>query len=103
MAEANQTVNLTKYEFAKATMTYQGRVVGQGEVHPLQAKVKPIDMYPVPTFKKELMQFLGLVGYYHSFCGHFSTAITPMTNLFKKILHLFGLLSVKLLSLVCAS
>lgn len=40
LAEANLTVNLAKCDFAKATVTYLGKVVGQGEVRPVQAKVE---------------------------------------------------------------
>ncbi len=41
--------------------------MGNGEVWPLSAKVQAICDYLVPTMKKELMRFLGLVGYYRSF------------------------------------
>ena len=55
LAEANLTVNLAKCEFAKVTVTYLCKVVGQGEVRPVQAKVDAIDKYPVPTSKMVLM------------------------------------------------
>ena len=42
LAEARLTVNLSKCEFAKATITYLGRVVGQGCVAPVHAKVMAI-------------------------------------------------------------
>lgn len=84
LVHANLTVNLAKCEFAKATVTYLGRVVGQGVVRPVQAKVDAIDKYPAPTSKKELMRFLGLVGYYRSFCPNFSTVVAPLTNLLSK-------------------
>lgn len=81
-AKAKLTVNLTKCEFV--TVTYLGKVVGQGEVRPVQAKVKATDKYPVPVSKKELMRFLGTVGYYHSFCCNFSTVVAQLTNLLSK-------------------
>ena len=80
---ANLTVNLAKCEFAKATVTYLGKVVGQGEVRPVRAKVMAIDNFPPPVTKKELMRFLGMVGYYRSFCFNFSTVVAPLTNLLK--------------------
>ncbi len=52
LAEANLTVNQTKYEFAGAIVTYLGRVAGQGEVCPVQAKVEAIDKYQILTTKK---------------------------------------------------
>lgn len=66
----NLTVNLAKCEFAKATVTYLGKVVGQGYVRQVDAKVLAIKEFPVPVTKKELMRFLGLVGYYRCFCGN---------------------------------
>lgn len=81
---ARLTVNLAKCEFARGTVTYLGRVVGQGKVRPVDAKVQAILQYPPPTTKKELMRFLGLVGYYRSFCPNFSTVVAPLTNLLKR-------------------
>ncbi len=73
-------VNLAKCSFAQATITYLGKVVGNGEVRPLSAKVQAICDYPVPITKKELMCFLGLVGYYRSFCRNFSSVVAPLTD-----------------------
>lgn len=71
LAVANLTVNLSKCEFAKATVTYLGKVVGQGHIRPVRAKVIAIDRFPTPTTKKELMRFLGMVGFYRGFCQKF--------------------------------
>lgn len=83
LSEARLTVNLAKCEFARATVTYLGRVVGQGHVAPVQAKVRAVEHFPRPTTKKELQRFLGLVGYYRSFCKNFSTVVFHMTELLK--------------------
>ncbi len=40
LAEVHLTVNLAKCEFAKATVTYLGRVVGRSAVHPVEVKVE---------------------------------------------------------------
>ncbi len=77
------TVNLAKFSFAQATITYLGNVVGNGEVRPLGAKVQAVCDYPVPITKKELMHFLGLVGYYRSFCRNFSSVVAPLTDVLK--------------------
>ncbi|KAI2645271.1 Retrovirus-related Pol polyprotein [Labeo rohita] len=83
LAEACLTVNLAKCEFAKATVSYLGKVVGQGKVRPVQAKVLAIQQFPSPSTKKELMHFLGMVGYYRGFCSNFSTVVSPLTDLLK--------------------
>ena len=80
---ARLTVNLAKCEFAKATVTYLGRVVGQGEVRTIQEKVRAVQEFPVPTTKRELLRFLGMAGYYRSFCPNFASVCAPLTDLLK--------------------
>lgn len=80
---ARLTVNLAKCEFAKATVTYLGKIVGQGFVRPLEAKIVAVKQFPQPTTKKELMRFLGMAGYYRAFCKNFSVVVSPLTNLLK--------------------
>lgn len=46
LAEARLTINLEKCEFARATVIYLGKVVGEGMVRPLWAKVLAIDNFP---------------------------------------------------------
>ena len=53
-------------------LTNLGRVVGQGNIRPVDAKVRAIEQYPVPCTKKELKCFLGLASYYRSFCRKLS-------------------------------
>ncbi len=80
---ARLTINLAKCEFAKATVTYLGKVVGQGEVRTIQEKVKAIQDFPVPNTKKELLSFLGMAGYYREFCPNFASVSAPLTDLLK--------------------
>lgn len=79
---AQLTVNLVKCEFARATVTYLAKVVGQGVVRPVEAKVEAIKHFPPPVTKKELIHFLGMVGYYRSFCKN-SSVVAPLTDLLK--------------------
>lgn len=65
------------------TVTYLGREVGQGRVAPVQAKVRAVEKFPQPTTKKELQWFLGLVGYYRSYCKNVSSVVFPLTELLK--------------------
>lgn len=83
LAEVHLTVNLAKCEFARATVMNLGRVVGQGKVCPVQEKIQAVERYPAPATKNELMRFLGLVGYYRSFCRHFSEVVALLTDLLK--------------------
>lgn len=73
----------TNSKFAKATISYLGRIAGQGVVCPQHAKVQAIDEYAPPATKKELMRFLGLVGFSRCFCRNFAAVVAPPTNLLK--------------------
>lgn len=81
LADASLTLNLAKCEFGKATVSYLGRKVGQGQVRPLEAKVAAIVDYPVPPNRRALRRFLGMAGYYRNFCRNFSVVVRPLTNL----------------------
>lgn len=81
LSAANLTINLAKCEFGQATVVYLGKVVGGGMVRPVHTKVEAILNYPVPTSRRELRRFLGMVGYYRSFCKNFSVVAAPLTNL----------------------
>ena len=84
LTQANLTVNLTKSEFAQGTVMYLGYVVGQGQVKPIDGKIKAVCNFPCPETKKQLMHFLGKVGYYRKFCANFSTITEPLTRLLQK-------------------
>lgn len=81
LAKANLTLNLAKCEFGKATVTYLGKEVGQGQVRPVEAKVTAIAEFPIPTTRRELRRFLGMAGYYRGFCRNFSTVVSSLTSL----------------------
>ena len=61
-----------------------GQVVGQGKVKPVEAKVKAISHFRVPTCKRQLMRFLGMAGYNRKFCDNFSAIAKPLTCLLSK-------------------
>ena len=84
LSNANLTVSLMKTEFCHAVVEYLGHIVGNGHVRPVFAKVNAILNFPAPQTKKELMRFLGMVGYYRKFCPNFSTIANPLTCLLKK-------------------
>ena len=84
LTTAKLTVNLSKCEFACATVDFLGHTVGQGKVKPVRAKVTAISDFPTPQSKKELMRFLGMAGYYRKFCKNFSILAEPLTALLQK-------------------
>ncbi len=81
LAAASLTLNLAKCEFAKGIVTYLGKQVGQGMVKPVEAKISAILEFHVPCNKRELRRFLGMTGYYRSFCPNLSALVSPLTDL----------------------
>ena len=81
LSEAKLTINLSKSEFACATVTFLGHVVGQGQIKPVDSKVCAFNYFPRPENKKQSMRFLGMAGYYRKFCPNFSTISEPLTQL----------------------
>lgn len=84
LSQSNLTVNLGKSEFCQATVDYLGHTVGQGQVKPITAKVDAITKFPPPTNKKQLMRYLGMIGFYRKFCSNFATVVQPLTHLLRK-------------------
>lgn len=84
LREANLTVNLMKSEPCHAKMTFLGHVIGLDQVAPVTAKIEAACKFLIPANKRELMRFLGMVGYYHKFCHNFSTLKEPLTALLRK-------------------
>ncbi len=81
LERASLTINLSKCVFGQATVTYLGKCVGNGQVKPVEEKVAAITNFPVPITRRELRRFLGMIGYYRSFCKNFATVVTPLTDL----------------------
>ncbi len=81
LCDASLTLNLAKCEFGKATVTYLGKQVGQGQVRPVEAKIQAVIDFPVPQSRRALRRFLGLCGYYRAFCKNFSDVVAPLTAL----------------------
>ena len=71
LSKAKLTINVAKSEFCHATLTYLGHVAGQGQVKPVEAKEKASSDFPVHAFKRQLMRFLCMAGYYRKFCDNF--------------------------------
>ena len=81
LMEAKLTVNP---EFGCAHIVFLGNMVGQGQIQPVNAKVEAVMNFPVPANKRELMRFLGMIGYYRKYCKNFSSVAVPLTDLLKK-------------------
>ncbi len=82
--EAGLTLNVKKCEWARQETSYLGYHLGNGKLRPQVDKVEAIRRSPRPRLKKEMISFLGLVGWYRRFLPDFATIATPLTNLLTK-------------------
>ena len=79
---ANLTLKLSKCKFCVSEVDYPRHVVGRNgiKVDP-QQKTKAIQEARVPTCKKELRSFLGLVNFYRKFVPNLAELAAPLTAL----------------------
>ncbi|XP_069993527.1 uncharacterized protein [Penaeus vannamei] len=81
LQDANLTIRLAKCTFCSATVTYLGHIVGNGKVRPKTANVEAILNYQVPSTRKSLMRFLGMVGFYRRYCPNLAEVAASLTRL----------------------
>ena len=85
LRKAGLTIKESKCKFARNECEYLGHTLGNGKVHPLQAKIQAIQDFNQPfTKKKDVRAFLGICGYYRRFIPDFSTIANPLTELTRK-------------------
>ncbi len=72
-----------KFCIAEGHCQYLGHRVSEGEIRPLEAKVKAIQDYPRPLKKKNLCAFLGLSNYYRRFVLGYGSMV-PLTEATRK-------------------
>ncbi|KAK7915940.1 hypothetical protein WMY93_011701 [Mugilogobius chulae] len=81
---AGLTINPRKCSLAHREVQYLGYTIGYGKIKPQVEKMEAIRSFPVPTTKRKVRGFIGLVGWYRKFVPHFSERSAVLTNLTKK-------------------
>eukprot|EP00061_Rhincodon_typus_P010648 g35114.t1 len=84
LAELVGRLQETKSEFVKAEVMFLGHTIGYGRMTPRNMKMKAIEKFPRLSLKKEVIQFLGLSGFYRKFVPNFSSMVAPLMDLLKK-------------------
>ena len=90
LSENKLYAKLSKCEFMKHEVEYLGHVIGHNEIKVNPNKINAILSWNTPITVKEIQSFLGLCNYYRRFVPHFSTIAAPLTELTKRMFHLFG-------------
>lgn len=74
---ANISLNLTKCEFGKATVTSVAKQVGRDQMCTVDTQIEGILEYAAPTTRPEII----FAEYYHRFCRTFAAMVSPLTSL----------------------
>ena len=64
-----------------ATLEFLGHQVNSDGIQPLEEKVKAILDFPLPSTRKKLHQFLGLINFYHRFVRSCAKTVLPLHKL----------------------
>ena len=80
---AGLTLQPEKCHFLRREITYLGHVITENEVKPDPRKIEAVKNFPRPKNRKNVKQFLGLIGYYRRFIPEFAKLAKPLTVLTK--------------------
>lgn len=80
LQKAGLKVNLKNGKLGLSELAYLGYILGGGHLKPQTKKLKAILQAARPCTKKQLRQFLGLVGCYSCFIPNFATIAAALTN-----------------------
>ena len=71
-------------EFLTPEVTYLGHKIGSYGVWPVPGKLSALENFPVPKNVTQILQFLGLAGYYRRFILDFASKVRPLNRLTHK-------------------
>ncbi|KAK7604676.1 hypothetical protein V9T40_005862 [Parthenolecanium corni] len=81
--KANMTLRLDKCSFFKSSAKFLGYVIDRDGIRPDPERAEAITQYGVPTNKREIQSFLGVVGYYRNHIHKCADLEVPLRDLTK--------------------
>src|SRR4051812_20067122 len=75
---------ISKCKFFKPSISYLGHIISNQGIATNPEKIETIQAWPIPKSLKELQSFLSICNYYCCFIPHYSSIITPLTQLTHK-------------------
>lgn len=84
LQEAGLKLKPSKCNLLRKEVTYLGHVISEEGTSTDPAKTDVIRKWPIPSCKRELLQFLGLANYYRRFVNGFATICKPLQRLTEK-------------------
>jgi ribA/ribD-fused uncharacterized protein len=82
--QANMKLKLSKVQLFQDKILYLGHILSASGLSCNPFLVKAITTYPRPENVKSLRRFLGLIGFYRTYCADFARLATPLYGLLKK-------------------
>ena len=82
--QAGLTVNCKTSFFAQPELEYLGYLITRERIMPTSQNVKAIEKIAIPTKKKQLRSFIGMVKYYRDMWIRRSDILAPLANLTSK-------------------
>jgi transposase InsO family protein len=84
LKDAGLTINPKKVQLCRQKLKFLGHVIQPGKCQPNPEKIEILRNYPVPKNATQVMQFLGLIGFYRRFVLEFARYARPLHALTKK-------------------
>ena len=84
LRSAGLTAKPSKCSIGYGQIECLGHKIGEKLLKPNEEKVKAVRDIQIPTTKKKVRSFLGVVGFYRRFIPNFSAIAAPLTDLTKK-------------------
>lgn len=81
---AGLTLQPEKCLFLRKEVAYLGHIISEEGVKPDPKKTQAVSEFPRPKTRKNIKQFLGLVGYYRRFVPDFAKIAKPLSQLLKR-------------------
>ena len=78
LSDNGLVINPAKCVFRKPEVSFLSHTISADGIRPDISRVDAIRNFPVPTDKKALHQFVGLINYYHRFVPHCADILQPL-------------------------
>ena len=78
LSDNGLVINPAKCVFGKPEVSFLSHTISADGIRPHISRVDAIRNFPVPTDKKALHQFVGLINYYHRFVPHCADILQPL-------------------------
>ena len=75
------SIHPNKCEFGQSSLSFLGHLVSADGIAVLPGKVDAIREFPLPTTRRQIREFVGLVNFYRRFLPNCSSLLHPLTDL----------------------